>query len=143
MDFSAFYQVPPPPPSLAQSQANSAPPVKPWFQGGSRAPGREQQLAGSPCHQCAHPQLSSTHLEGSNRPWPGSPNTPPWAAGHLSHSSGVSRDLRVTGAVTAEPHPGSHGKSCFSSCCHHLEVLPRATVFTSLSLSVKWETRQE
>lgn len=55
LDFNAFYQVPPPPPSLTQSQANSAPPVKPWLQGGSRAPGREQQLAGSPSHQCAHP----------------------------------------------------------------------------------------
>lgn len=56
---------------------------------------------------------------------------------------GVSRDLRVIGAVTAEPHTGSNGKSGFSSCCHHLEVLPWATVFTSLSLSVKWETGQE
>lgn len=129
LDFSAFYQVPPPPPSLAQSQANSAPPVKPWFQGGSRAPGREQQ-AGSPSHQCTHPGLSSTRL---------APPTP----GELPGLPAVFLILPGVNTYCRTSH-GAIGRAFFfSSCCHHLEVLPWATAFTSLSLSIKWGAGQE
>lgn len=69
LDFSAFYQVPPPPLLWPKArQANSAPPVKPWFQGGSRAPGESSSwLAPLPISA----PTQGFHLPGLAPPAPG------------------------------------------------------------------------